>query len=118
MTIERRLHFETLRQLGVAMQLFAIETVDDEAAVAHDLSLIDRLTWERLFSPGTSIDDHLDAVYSTNGLNHDLYRARQVAAHLGPLWFPHRRGPYADIANVRLPGFGVDWDSPYFHGQL
>ncbi|TAL50850.1 hypothetical protein EPN81_01550, partial [Patescibacteria group bacterium] len=47
-------HLEALRQLAIALQLFAIETVDDEAWVADDLSTIDRLSWERLFVPDES----------------------------------------------------------------
>lgn len=53
-SLEKRRHFEAQRQLGIAMQLFAIESADEEARVAHDLSEIDRLTWERLFDPARS----------------------------------------------------------------
>lgn len=290
-SLERRRNFEAKRQLGIALQLFAIETADEESAVADDLSSIDRLTWERLFVPDESVDlwlvaglnsaranrsenlelfrthrqakrsardrrrqgadikeellpcrvanlgemdyivyvgnrrkrllstllklergrptgdrrgwkyvavaihqpgnglrlatrdnaqifhdhthktlwqaplmmtpdipnpnphrhetywdlktvghfhhadngriiagaaeqlvttiqDHLDTYVSTDGLNHNLYRARQVMENLGSLWFPHRRGPYDEIASMRLPGFGVDWSSPRFKDQL
>ncbi|MBI4256551.1 hypothetical protein HY626_00675 [Candidatus Uhrbacteria bacterium] len=47
--LQRQRHLEAMRQLAIALQLFAIETVDDEAWVADDLSTIDRLSWERLF---------------------------------------------------------------------
>jgi hypothetical protein len=290
-SLERRRNFEAKRQLGIALQLFAIETVDEEAAVAKDLSAIDLLTWERLFTPEESVDlwmtaqldpvranrscnlelfrthrqakrsartrrrlgeqikegllpsrlarvgevnyivyvenrrkrllstllklergrptgdrrgwkyvcvalhlpgnglrlacredakkfhehthrtlwqaplvispdpglpnphrhetywdektlgrfhradngrtiagsaeqlvttvqDHLDTYVATDGLNHDLYRAGQVMQYIGPLWFPHRRGAYDEVASMRLPGYGVDWDSPRFTDQL
>lgn len=290
-SLERRRHFEAIRQLGIALQLFAIENVDGEETVAEDLSSIDELTWQRLFTPGASIDlwllceldperhhratrvhifanhreakarakilkrsgaliheeffpcrvapngkqrylvmvenrrkrlfptllklergrpagdrrgwkyvvtgvqngngtirvagreeattfndltrdrlwiqpllehadddqanpgsnedywdvkvvgrfhreepervvaglveqiaapiqDHVNTRVSTDTLNHDLYRAEQVRACLGPLWFPHRRGPYNDLSHLRLPSFGVDWDAPYFQEQL
>ena len=66
----------------------------------------------------TTIQDHLDTYVATDGLNHDLYRARQAMEFLGPLWFPHHRGPYDEVASMRLPGFGVDWDSPRLKEQL
>lgn len=290
-SLERRRHFEAQRQLGIALQLFAIESVDEESTVAEDLSAIDRLTWERLFTPGVSVDlwmlaeldpengnrhkhlelfrahklakraskprrakgtlfreellpcrvasagdlrylvyavnrrkrllstllklergrptgdrrgwkyvvvgvqngsstislaerddaeafhahtrtvlwqkpllpgedpkhtnpnrhptywdrkivgrflrpdngrivagaaeqltttiaDHFDTLFATDDLNHTLYRARQAYETLGPLWFPHERELYKNIVGMRLPGFGVDWNSPHFKDQL
>ncbi|MBI4591924.1 hypothetical protein HY733_00545 [Candidatus Uhrbacteria bacterium] len=52
--LQRQRHLEAMRQLAIALQLLAIETVDDEAWVAEDLSSIDRLSWERLFIPDRS----------------------------------------------------------------
>lgn len=52
--LQRQRRLEAMRQLAIALQLFAIETVDDEAWVADDLSSIDRLSWERVFLPNES----------------------------------------------------------------
>ena len=53
--LDRQRRLEAMRQLAIAIQLFAIETVDDEAWVADDLSSIDRLSWERLFLAHKSV---------------------------------------------------------------
>ncbi len=66
----------------------------------------------------TTITDHLDTYVAQDGLNHDLYRADQIRQYLAPLWFPYRRGPYDEIPTMRLPGFGVDWESPHFKELL
>ncbi len=55
-SLERRLHFEARRQFAIALQLFAIETVDRESDVAEDLTVIEQLSWERLFLQGKSVD--------------------------------------------------------------
>ena len=55
-SLERRLHFEARRQFAIALQLFSIEAVDRESAVAEDLTCIEELSWERLFVKGESVD--------------------------------------------------------------
>lgn len=53
--LQRRLYFESQRQLGIGFQLFAVESADEEATVADDLASVDALTFERLFTHGQSI---------------------------------------------------------------
>lgn len=81
-SLDRRRHFEAQRQLGIALQLFAIETVDEESAVAADLSVIDRLTWERLFEPDESMDLWLVA---------ELESARAMRSKTLELYKTHRQ---------------------------
>lgn len=67
----------------------------------------------------TSIGCHIDTLVATDGkLNHTLYSAGKALRHAAPIWFPHRRGPYDDIPDFRLPGYGIAWDKPYFRDQL
>ena len=53
---EKRLYFEARRQLGMALQLFAVEEANNKREVGKDLTQIDRLSQERLFLPETSRD--------------------------------------------------------------
>ena len=53
---KKRLYFEARRQLGMALQLFAIEEADHKREVGNDLTQIDRLSQERLFLSETSRD--------------------------------------------------------------
>lgn len=57
----------------------------------------------------TTVRDHLDAIISTDSVNHALYRAGQIFSVIVPLWFPHRREPFQQFPSFRLPGYGVDW---------
>lgn len=67
----------------------------------------------------TSIGPHIDTLVATDGqLNHTIYSARKALKYLAHLWFPYRRGPYSEIPDFRLPGYGVAWDKPYFRDQL
>lgn len=54
-TLDRRKHFEAVRQLGIALQLFAVESVDDESWVAQDLTVIEQISWDRVFTTGESV---------------------------------------------------------------
>lgn len=54
--LSRRRHFEAQRQLGIALQLFSIESVDREVWIPEDLGQIERLSWERLFIQDESKD--------------------------------------------------------------
>jgi len=67
----------------------------------------------------TSIGPHIDTLVATDGeLNHTIYSARKALKHIAELWFPHRRGPYDEISDFRLPGYGIAWREAYFRDQL
>lgn len=66
----------------------------------------------------TTISDHMDVTCAIDQLNHTLYKHEQVFDAIGPLWFPHARGPFHNIASVRLPHYGVNWDAPAVRGEL
>lgn len=48
-SLQNRLHFEARRQMGIALQLFAVEEADHSLGVAADLTQIDKLSREKLF---------------------------------------------------------------------
>lgn len=66
----------------------------------------------------TTITRHVDTLFAHHGVNHYLYRARQILRYLSPLWFPHRRDLFKDVSGFTLPGYGIDWEKPYFRDQL
>jgi len=55
-SLQKRLYFESRRQLGIGLQLFAIEEADNSLGVAEDLTQIDTLSREKLFLSGVSRD--------------------------------------------------------------
>lgn len=65
-----------------------------------------------------TITRHVDTLFARDGVNHYLYRARQILEFLAPIWFPHRRDLFAGVSNLALPGYGVAWDKRYFRDQL
>ncbi len=66
----------------------------------------------------TTLTRHVDTLFATHGVNHYLYRCRQILRYLAPLWFPHRRDFFEGVPNLTLPSYGVDWDKAYFTRQL
>lgn len=66
----------------------------------------------------TTITHYVDTLFARDGVNHYLYRARQILRCLAPLWFPHRRDIFEGVSNLTLPGYGVAWDKRYFRAQL
>ncbi|MEK7619793.1 MAG: hypothetical protein AAB413_00960 [Patescibacteria group bacterium] len=66
----------------------------------------------------TTITRYVDTLFARNGVNHYLYRARQIVRYLAPLWFPHRRDLFEGIRDLSLPGYGVAWEKDYFSNQL
>jgi hypothetical protein len=66
----------------------------------------------------TTIMRHVDTLFARDGVNHYLYRARQIHRYLAPLWFPQRRDLFEGVDGLTLPGYGVDWGKPYFTKQL
>lgn len=66
----------------------------------------------------TTITHHVDTLFSHGGINHYLYRARQILRYLAPLWFPNCRYHFKGVRTLTLPGYGVAWDKEDFRVQL
>lgn len=95
-SLNRQRHLEAMRQLAIALQLFAIETVDHESWVADDLATIDRLSWERVFLPNESeyiwilVELHTDPAMNRSAKSVEIFTcARDKTARLRKL---RRRG--------------------------
>jgi hypothetical protein len=66
----------------------------------------------------TTITRYADTLFARNGVNHYLYRARQILKHIAPLWFPHSHKPFKGVRGLKLPDYSVDWSKEFFCRQL
>ncbi len=103
--LDHRLRFESLRNLAIALQLYAVERADNRTWVFEDLDAIAKLTRERLFVTGNDVRIwHLCQVPTSSSIikhvridhtRRDLHRHRK--------FFDPKAGPLAeDVIQCRV----------------
>ncbi len=96
--LNRRLRFEALRNLAIALQLYAIERADNRKWVFEDLDLVAQLSKNRLFVPESDVRIwHLSQVLNKGPVVQRVriaHTRRDLQAHRK--YFDPKKGPLAE----------------------